>query len=127
MVKSYQIKGNHEFKNMVTNILHADHRTPPPPHGPREWGQKIKKIRIWSCDISNERESLMQQLDSKLIFCPQYPHPTRGVKMSKFNFFRARSCCITHLMEWSIEHHAITYFLLTHTLNLWIGLNLRNI
>ena len=48
--------------------------------------------------------------------------PGGGVNRSKFNFFRTWSCCITDYRERSIEYHAGTYSLLTHTLNLWVGL-----
>ena len=48
--------------------------------------------------------------------------PWGGVNRSKFNFFRTWSCCITNYREWSIEHRASTYSLLTHTLNLWVVL-----
>ena len=39
---AYQIKGNHEFSNMVANNLHADPPPPPPPPGPSGMGSKFQ-------------------------------------------------------------------------------------
>ena len=37
------------------------------------------------------------------------------------------SCCISNKREWSVEHNAITYSVLTHTLDPWVGSKVKNI
>ena len=49
------------------------------------------------------------------------PHLT-GSNGQNSTFFRTWSCCTTNKRAWSIQHYASTYSLLTHTLNLWVGL-----
>ena len=83
---------------------------------------KCNFFRTLSYCISNSREPQMQQLGSKyLTRRPTPTHLTLGAKRSKLIFFRM---VMLHnkVKGWSIEHHANTYSLLTHTLNLWVGL-----
>ena len=79
-----QIKGNHECSNTVAYILPA---VPNPPH--HDVGVKRSKflfLRTWSCCISNQMKSRMQQHGSKY-FARRTPPPTLGVKRSKINLF----------------------------------------
>ena len=48
---AYQIKENHEFSNMIANILRTD--APPPDPGDGVYRSKFKFFRTWSCCISN--------------------------------------------------------------------------
>ena len=42
----------------------------------------------------------------------------------KFDIFALLTsvCCISNERKWSIEHHASTYSVLTHTLDPWVGI-----
>ena len=55
---------------------------------------------------------------------PPLPSPTTdpGVGSTGQNLFFSEYGHVAYQREWSAEHHASTYSLLTHPLNLWVGL-----
>ena len=119
---AFQIKGNHICSNIVTEIFCW--QTPHPPHY-RSVGFNKSKFNF------SERGHVAYQIKgnhkcSNLVAniypADPPPPPDPRVKRSKCNFFRTWSCCLRKLRAWSIEHHASIYSLLTHTLNLWVGL-----
>ena len=62
---------------------------------------------------TEHRASTMQHGSKYHIFCSYTPLDTwDGVKRSIV------FCCKSNKREWNLEHHAITYSVLTHTLNL---------
>ena len=115
---AYQIEWNHESSNLVATSLPADPLTTDPQ------GQisTFSEHGHVACHIF-KRESRMQQHGIKY-FARRHPSdPRGGVIRSKFNFFRTQSYCISTERERNIEHHACTYSLPTHILNLSVGLN----
>ena len=111
---TYQIKKeNHKCSNSVVNILLSD---PSPP----TLGVKRSKLNLSDqCHVAYQIKGNLECSNMVAYILsadlPLHPHldPGGGVNRSKFNFFRTWSCCITNYREWSIEHHASTYFLPT--------------
>ena len=44
------------------------------------------------------------------IFCLQTPYPGDGVYLSKFNFYRTWSCCLSNYRESRMQQHGTKYF-----------------
>ena len=55
-----------------------------------------------------------------------HTHP-RPLGWGQMSFFESSHVAYQSRSEWSIEHRASTYFILKHTLNLWIGLKGKQI
>ena len=66
----------------------------------------------------------MQQYGSKYLFYLQPPPPPTMVVGAQNSTFSEHGHVLYQIKgnEASVEHHASTYSLLTHTLNLWVGL-----
>ena len=86
-----QIKGNHKCSNMVANTLPED----PPP----TLGFKGSKFNLFStCMLHIKLKGITHAATRSQISCLQIPSdPGGGVKRSKFDFFRTKSCCISNL------------------------------
>ena len=85
---AYQIKWNNECSTMLANVLLAEAPTLPDTRG------KKVKIRLFQNDFMLHIK-LKGITNAATLFCPQTALPDHGVKRSKFNFFRAWSCCIS--------------------------------
>ena len=74
---AYQIKGNHECSNMVSNILPADlASTPqPPPPALRPWGRanrsKLNFFRTWSRSVSFAKRKCKRGISSEAKMNPK--------------------------------------------------------
>ena len=82
-------------------------------------GQKVKTCIFLKVVLLHIKLKRMEHRAScKRIFCP-YTHPQHlGWGQMVKTFFFTESCCyISKLREWSIEHYASTYSVLTHTLD----------
>ena len=101
---AYQIKWNHECSNMVENILPTKPFPQPRPWGCghdstfSEHGHVAYQIN-WNHSCSNMVANIL----------PADPTPTMEFG-SKFNFFRAWSCCISNYRESRMKQHGSKYF-----------------
>ena len=84
---AYQTKGNHEFSNRIATILPTDQ----PPTRPLGWDQNSSFSEhghvAYQIKGNHECSNMVAT-----ILPADSPHPTLW---SKFNFFRAWSCCIS--------------------------------
>ena len=80
-----------QLKTIANAVIWKQIFCPQPPL-PDPVGQKVKFNfgRTWSCCISIQRESQMQQYNSKY-----FAHSPPPLNRSKFNFFISWSCCIS--------------------------------
>ena len=84
-------------------------------------GSKGLNILFLKCVILHIKVKGMEhRAQRKFIFCPYTnPLPLGSRQTVKFFFCLKVSCCISK--EWSMEHHASTHYILTHTLSPWRG------
>ena len=109
---AYQIKKeNHKCSNSVVNILLSD---PSPPT------LVVKRSKLNLSDQCHVAYQMKGNLECSNMVAyilsadlPLHPHLDPGGGINRSKFIRTWSCCITNYREWSIEHHASTYFLPT--------------
>ena len=101
---------------------------PPPYPRPMVWGQKVK-IQLFQnmVMLHIKLNGHANASACKHIFCPYtHPRPLGWGQRSKQFFSESSHVAYQIRREWSIEHHASTYSVLTHTLNPWGGVKGQN-
>ena len=120
---AYQIKGNDACSNIVANIFLADI-----PHplmlGSKGQMQLFQNMIMFHIKLN----AITNAATCKHIFCPYtHPRPLGWGQRSKQCFSESSHVAYQIRRELSIEHHAITYSVLTHTLDPWGGVKGQNI
>ena len=90
---------------------------------PLGWGKKVK-IQLFQNMVMLHitLSGITNAATRKHIFCPYtHPRPLGGDKCQTF-FFESSHIAYQIRREWSIQHRASIYSVLTHTLNIWVGL-----